>query len=116
MIRTHATLLTLVLAVACASVAEYEVLGVEPIKNADGHVIGRTERLRDVRTREEVVQVTEYTPRLGRRGEVVAYEEAVPGGAVLRSLDGRRIGVRRSDLRSRGQNPGNQGLTITILP
>ena len=32
-------------------------------------------------------------PRLGERGKVVAYEERVKGGAVLRDLNGKRIGT-----------------------
>jgi hypothetical protein len=101
---------------ACASVAEYEYVSVEPVKNVQGHVIGRKETLRDIKTGDQIEQSTAYEPRLDPKGVVIGYEERVPGGAVLRSLDGRRIGVRNSDLRSRSQNPQNQGVTITIMP
>jgi len=34
----------------------------------------------------------------------------------LRNVDGRRIGIRYSDLRSRGTNPGGEGLSIIVNP
>ena len=61
---------------------------------------------------EEIDRVVLFVPRLGERGKVVAYEERVKGGAVLRDLSGKRIGTRYADLRSRGTNARNQGLTI----
>jgi hypothetical protein len=44
------------------------------------------------------------------------YEERVPGGTVLRDLNGKKIGGRPVDLRSRSSNPHNKGLTIVVLP
>jgi hypothetical protein len=38
------------------------------------------------------------------------------GGVVLRDLTGKRIGSRYVDLRSRGSNARNSGLTIVFLP
>ncbi len=35
-------------------------------------------------------------------------------GAVRRALNVRRVGVRYSDLRSRGTNQNNEGITIII--
>ena len=65
----------------------------------------------------EKIQVsTYYIPRYDNKGNVVGYEEPVPEGVVIRSLEGRRIGVRRNDLRSRAQNPNNEGLSIIVSP
>jgi hypothetical protein len=38
------------------------------------------------------------------------------GGAVLRDLNGKLIGTRYADLRSRGTNARNPGLTIAFRP
>ncbi|HSU75793.1 MAG TPA: hypothetical protein VLI89_01895, partial [Burkholderiales bacterium] len=53
-------------------------------------------------------------PRLGERGEIVGYEELVRGGTVLHDLNGKRIGGRWLDVRSRGTNPQSQGLLIVV--
>lgn len=90
---------------------DYKSVGVKPLRNAQGHVIGHKETLRnngDVATR-----IALYVPRL-EQGRVVGYEERVRGGAVLRNLEGRKVGGRWIDLRSRGSNPGNRGLTIIV--
>ena len=89
-------------------------LGQEPLKNAQGHVIGHREKL--ILSGEELDRVVLYTPRLGERGNVVAYEERVKSGVVLRDLNGKRIGNRFVDLRSRGTNARNSGLTVVFLP
>ena len=51
-----------------------------------------------------------------RNGEIVGYEEPARDGAIIRDLDGRNIGGRFSDLRSRGTNSKNKGLTIVLRP
>jgi hypothetical protein len=111
---------TIILAISLAaggcSVLEYKPLGQETLKNAQGHVIGYRERLCDCGRGEELDRVVLFTPRLGERGKVVAYEERVKGGAVLRDLNGKRIGTRYADLRSRGTNARNPGLTIVFRP
>jgi hypothetical protein len=76
----------------------------QPITNDQGHVIGH--RAREV--------VTYYTPRYDPQGTLIGYQEQVRDGVVLRSVDGRRIGTRYSDLRSRGSNPGNDGIGIVV--
>ena len=35
-------------------------------------------------------------------------------GVVLRDVNGRRVGVRYNDLRSKGTNPNNDGVTVII--
>jgi hypothetical protein len=111
---------TIILALSVAaggcSVMEYKPLGKDTLKNAQGHVIGYRERLCDCGKGEELDRVVLFTPRLSERGTVVAYEERIKGGVVLRDLTGKRIGSRYVDLRSRGSNARNSGLTIVFVP
>src|SRR2546421_13107379 len=86
----------------------------EDLKNAQGHVIGYKEVARDDATGEELTQISLFVPRLGSRGQLIGYEERVRGGTVLRDLYGKRVGGRFLDLRSRGSNPRNKGLTIEV--
>ena len=86
----------------------------ENLKNAQGHVIGYKEVARDDATGEELTQISLFVPRLGSRGQLLGYEERVRGGTVLRDLYGKRVGGRFLDLRSRGSNPRNKGLTIEV--
>lgn len=94
-----------------AEYKDYRSVGVQPLKNGQGHVVGHKETLRA--NGDTVARITLYLPRI-EGGAVVGYEELVPGGSVLRGLDGRRMGGRFADLRSRGTNPGNRGLTIIV--
>ncbi len=105
------------LAPACTTV-EYKYVGAgrELLKNEQGHVVGQKELLRDASTGEQFEQVTYFTPRRDEKGNIIGYEEPLPPGVVLRSLDGRRVGVRYSDLRSRGTNPRNDGVTVIVNP
>ena len=107
--------LALVFAAGGCSVLDYRPLGKETLKNADGHVIGYKEHVRSD-AGEEADRVVLFTPRLGVRGNVVAYEERIKGGVVLWDLRGKRVGSRYVDLRSRGTNSYNSGLTIVFLP
>jgi hypothetical protein len=109
---------TLVLALAFAatgcSVLESKSVARADLKNAQGHVIGYKDVMRDARTGEELAQLALFVPRVNTRGEVVGYEERVRGGSVLRDLNGRKIGGRFIDVRSRGTNPHNAGLMIVV--
>lgn len=113
-LRTTLLVLSLAAAGGCSSL-DFKAIGKEEIRNAQGHVIGYRERLCDCDAGEELDRVVLYTPRRDDRGKVTAYEERVKGGAILRGLDGRRIGTRYADLRSRGTNPRNSGLTIVFV-
>ena len=104
----------LILALGGCSAIDTRPLAREDLKNAQGHVIGYKDLLRAERTGEELAQLTLFLPRLGERGEIVGYEERVRGGTVLRDLNGRRIGARWLDVRSRGSNPQNKGLLILV--
>jgi len=116
MTRLMAILAASLTAAACASTVEYQYVGTEILRNGDGHVVGHKELLVDARNGQEFEQVTHYSPRYDVKGEVVGYEEAVAGGALIRGVDGRRLGMRYTDLRSRGTNRGNEGVSITVHP
>ena len=108
-------ILAALLLAGCASV-DYHYLASQPINNDKGHVIGQKELLSDARTGELVERVTLFTPRLDARGNVIGYEEPMPSGTVLRGLDGKRVGVRYTDLRSRGTNPQSEPVTVIVTP
>ena len=108
-------LLALLLVSGCASV-EYRYLGSQAVQNDKGHVIGVKELLSDARTGELVERVTLFTPRRDAKGNVIGYDEPMPSGTVLRGLDGKRVGVRYTDLRSRGTNPQSEPVTVIVTP
>ena len=109
------TLAAVILIAGCAS-AEYRYVSTQSLKNSDGHVIGQTEVLQDIKTGEQFERTVYYTPRFDDKGTLVGYDEPVRSGTVIRDVNGRRIGVRDVDLRSRGPNPQNQGMTVIIPP
>ena len=108
------TILALGLLAGGCSTVEFKQLGVEPLRNAQGHVIGQKETLCDCRSGERLARIALYIPRVDEHGAIVGYEELVRGGSVLRDLNGRRFGARWVDLRSRISNPHNKGVTILI--
>ena len=109
-------ILAITLAAGGCSMLEFKQLGKETLKNSQGHVVGYRERLCDCGKGEELDRIVLFTPRLSERGKVVAYEERIKGGVVLCDLRGKRIGSRYVDLRSRGTNARNSGLTIVFVP
>ncbi len=100
----------------CSTLSDYGTVRKESLRNDQGHVIGYKEMLRNERTGEVIAQVQLFTPMLNLSGVVVAYEEPASDGAIIRNLDGRAIGGRFADLRSRGTNAKNKGLTIVMRP
>jgi hypothetical protein len=106
--------LAVCLAASGCSMLEYQPLGKETLKNAQGHVIGYRERLCDCSAGEELDRVVLFTPRLTEAGNVMGYEERIKNGVVLWDVRGKRIGSRYVDLRSRGTNARNSGLTIVF--
>jgi hypothetical protein len=108
------TILVLALAAGGCSTMDFKPHGKQVLKNADGHVIGYKERLEV--DGEDADRVTLFRPRLSERGRVIAYEERIKGGVVLWDLRGKRIGSQYVDLRSRGSNAHNGGLTIVFMP
>ena len=113
-LKRTALILALGLAAGGCSVIETKAVAREDLKNAQGHVVGYKDMMRDSRTGEELAQIALFVPRIGERGEIVGYEERVRGGAVLRDLNGKRIGGRWADLRGRGNNPQSNGLQIVV--
>jgi len=110
-------IVALALAAAGCSAVEFKPLSSkEALRNAQGHVIGHKEVLCDCATGEELARIALYVPRLDERGKVLGYEERIQGGAVLLDLNGKRIGNRWIDLRSRSTNPNSKGITIVFLP
>jgi hypothetical protein len=108
--------IALVISAAACSTADFRPAGRHDLIDARGHVIGRQETLRNEQSGEEIARLALYIPRHDARGELVGYEEPAKGGAILRNLNGKRIGIRWQDLRSRGSNPRSKGLTIVFLP
>ena len=100
----------------CSTMAEYGSVRKEGLRNDQGHLIGYKELLRNERTGEVMAQIALYTPMRSESGEIVGYEEQARDGAIIRDLNGRSIGGRFSDLRSRGTNSKNKGLTIVMRP
>ena len=85
----------------CTTLTDYGSVRKESLRNDQGHVIGYKEMLRNNTTGEVIAQISMFTPLLDNSGALVGYEEQVRGGAVVRDLDGRSIGSKFSDLRSR---------------
>ena len=94
----------------CSTLTDYGSVRKEALRNDQGHVIGYQEMLRNERTGEVIAQVAMFTPVLDANGELIGYEEQAKGGAIIRDLDGRSIGGRFSDVRSR------KSLTIVMRP
>jgi len=88
----------------------------ESLRNEQGHIVGYKDMLRNERTGEVLAQVSLYTPMRNDSGEIVGYEEQARDGTIIRDLNGRSIGGRFSDLRSRGTNSKSKGLTIVFRP
>jgi hypothetical protein len=102
------------LAASGCSLLEYQPLAKENLKNSQGHVIGYRERLCDCSAGEELDRVVLFTPRLTEAGTIIGYEEKIKNGFQLWDLRGKRVGTRYVDLRSRGTNARNSGLTIVF--
>jgi hypothetical protein len=107
-------LLALGFAAGGCSTVDLKQVSVQPLRNAEGYVIGQKETLCDCRKGERISRVALFEPRFDEQGALVGYQERIPGGLVLRDLNGRRIGSRYVDLRSRVTNAHSKGLTILV--
>jgi len=85
----------------CSTLSDYGSVRRESVRNEQGVVVGYKEMLRNERTGEVIAQVQLFTPMLDAAGEIVGYEEQTKNGAIIRDLEGRSIGGRFTDLRSR---------------
>ena len=108
--------LALALAAGGCSTADFKSLGrIEPLRDANGHVVGYKEAICDCKKGEEFTRIQLYVPRVDNEGRIVGYDEPVKGRtAILHDLNGKVIGQRYIDLRSRATNAGNKGLTIVF--
>ena len=115
-------LLTMLLVIAafvaggCTTLTDYGSVRKDALRNEQGHVIGYKEMLRNGQTGEVIAQVQMFTPLFDHDGAIIGYEEQVRDGTVVRDLNGRSIGGRFADLRSRGTNAKNKGLMIVMRP
>ena len=103
-----AAFIALGLAAGGCAVLDTKSLAHEDLKNAQGHVVGYKDTVRDRETGEEMAQIALFVPRLNDRGRIIGYEERVRGGSVMHDLNGRKIGGRWNDLRS------GKGLVIVV--
>jgi hypothetical protein len=101
------------LASGCSSV-DWKQVSLQPLRNEQGHVIGQKEVLCDCLHGERIARLALFEPRFDEHGTLVGYEEKMRGGVQLRDLNGRRIGTRFADHRSRANNPNSKGLTIIV--
>jgi hypothetical protein len=103
------------LAMGCTTLPAQQFDGRSNLTNPDGHVVGYRLTTHDARGTEAVAQTVLYLPRTNEQGELAGYEEPVAGGSILRDFNGKAVGERWVDMRSRGSNPGNKGLAVVFL-
>ena len=110
--RTKALIVAACFAIGgCSTMSDFGTsVRKESLRNDQGHVIGYKNMLRNEQTGEVLAQVSLYTPVRSDSGEIVGYEEQARDGAIIRDLNGRSIGSRFTDLRSR------KSLTIVFRP
>jgi YD repeat-containing protein len=96
----------------CATTADYTTVRREQFRNDEGKVVGHRELLRNKATGELVHKVELYDTLLDSEGKVIGYEQRTKTGAVAYDADGRPIGTRIVDLRSRGTNPASRGVVF----
>jgi hypothetical protein len=100
----------------CSTLSDFGSVRKEAVRNEQGYTIGYKEMLRNERTGEVIAQVQLFKPMLNDAGTLVGYEEGAKSGAIIRDLEGRIIGGRFADLRSRGTNARSRGLIIVMRP
>ena len=110
--RTKALIVAACFAIGgCTTLSEFGTsVRKESLRNEQGHVIGYKSMLRNDKTGEMLAQVSLYTPMRDESGEIVGYEERARDGSTIRDLNGRAIGTKFTDLRSR------KSLTIVFRP
>lgn len=96
----------------CAVTPEYVTLKREQFRNDEGKVVGHREFLRNKETGEIVHRVELYATLMDADGRIIGYEERNKSGSVVYDGDGRPIGTRMIDLRSRGTNPSGRGVVL----
>ncbi|MEW6689168.1 MAG: hypothetical protein AB1452_08775 [Pseudomonadota bacterium] len=100
----------------CSTLTDYGLVRKEGLRNDEGHLVGYKQLLRNEKTGEVFAQVALFTPLRDGAGELIGYEEQTRDGALIRDLNGRPIGSRFADLRSRNTNARSKGITIVFRP
>jgi hypothetical protein len=100
----------------CSTLSDYGSVRKEALKNDQGHVIGYKEMLRNQQTGEVLAQVSLFAPVFSESGEQIGYEEQVRDGSIIRDFNGRPIGSRWTDLRSRSTNAKSKGIMVVYRP
>jgi len=67
--KRTAVILALGLAAGGCSILDTKPVAREDLTNAQGHVVGYKEMMRDSRTGEELAQIALFVPRFGERGK-----------------------------------------------
>ena len=94
----------------CATQDNYTPLSKELFRNEQGKVVGHREMLRDRDTGEVIHRVELYAEVLDASGNVIGYEQRTKTGSIVLDENGRPIGERFIDLRSKGTNPRGSGV------
>ena len=113
--KTNALLIAAALALAgCTSTGGFTFSDRQSLKNEQGNVIGYQELVRNNESGETFKQVSLFRPVNDNAGRVIGYEEETRDGAIVRNLQGRQIGNRFADLRSRDTNMRSRGITFLM--
>lgn len=94
----------------CTTQDDFTSLRKEMFRNEEGKVVGHRETLRSKGTGELVHRVELYAVLLDSSGKVIGYEQRTKTGSIVHDEDGRPIGTRLVDLRSKGTNPRSTGV------
>jgi hypothetical protein len=96
----------------CATQDQFATLRTDFLQDRQGNVIGERETLRNLRTGEVIERTEIFILLLDSQGGLLGYEQRLKNGSIVRDSEGRPIGARFVDLRSRGTNPNSPGLLI----
>ncbi|MEW5863286.1 MAG: hypothetical protein AB1773_06785 [Pseudomonadota bacterium] len=99
----------------CSLLSEYRIIERDVLRNPDGHIVGQKETLRYRGTGEVLTRLSLYAPWRNAEGQIVGYEERTRSGSIIRDLQGNVIGGRWKDLRSRGTNMYNEGISVVFM-
>ena len=96
----------------CATQGERASLGTAFVKDDRGHVIGERETMVDLGSGAIVERLEIFALLVDSDGRLIGYEQRLKDGSIVRDVDGRPMGARYLDLRSRGTNPRSTGLLV----
>ena len=97
---------------ACATQDNFTTMSREQFRNDEGKIVGHRELLRNNDTGELVHKVELYAVLTDANGKIIGYEQRTRSGAVVYDDQGRPIGSRMVDLRSKGSNPSSRGVVF----